>query len=93
MTTKEQFSANLKALRMNRKLSQQKVADAISISRSAYSSYELNKAEPSLDGLIQISRLFNVSLDTLIRREITFISEDHTARMDGTRMLVGMQLR
>ncbi|HIW57585.1 MAG TPA: helix-turn-helix domain-containing protein [Firmicutes bacterium] len=59
----------LKSIRKQRKLSQQKVAMELNISREALSHYENGRREPSIGMLIKMSDYFNVSIDYLIRGE------------------------
>jgi transcriptional regulator with XRE-family HTH domain len=56
----------LKEIRKNKKLSQQKVAIELNISRESLSYYENGKRQPSLELLVDMSRYFNVSIDYLI---------------------------
>ncbi|MBR1865348.1 MAG: helix-turn-helix transcriptional regulator [Lachnospiraceae bacterium] len=56
----------LKALRMDRNISQQKLADALGISQQAIHKYEHDKAQPDIGTLIQLSQYFHVSVDYLI---------------------------
>ena len=56
----------LRAIRKQRKLTQQKVAMDLNISREALSYYENGKREPSLQLLVQMSNYFNVSINYLI---------------------------
>ncbi|QAY66091.1 helix-turn-helix domain-containing protein [Paenibacillus protaetiae] len=56
----------LKLLRVSRNLSQDAVARAIGITRSAYSHYEINNRQPVYETLIKLSSFFNVSIDYII---------------------------
>jgi Predicted transcriptional regulators len=56
----------LRALRLQRKISQGEVARYIGITRSAYSHYEINNRQPVYDTLIKLSAYFDVSLDYII---------------------------
>ena len=59
----------LKLIRKQKRLSQQKVAIELNISREALSHYENGRREPSLAMLIKMSDYFGVSIDFLIRGE------------------------
>jgi transcriptional regulator with XRE-family HTH domain len=59
----------LKELRLNKSLTQVQVASRIGISKSRVSSYEMNTNEPSLDILIKLATLYNVSIDSLLGLE------------------------
>lgn len=54
------------ALRRERGMSQQALAEAISVSASAVGMYEQGRREPSLDRLVAIARVFDVSTDYLL---------------------------
>ncbi len=71
----------LKEFRKMKKLSQQQVADKIGINQKTYSNYENGQAEPSIEKLIKLARLFGVSVDTLIGNDadivdLTTLDED-----------------
>lgn len=53
-------------LRRNLSLSQLQLAQKLSISPSALGMYEQSRRTPSLDTLVSMSHIFNVSLDYLI---------------------------
>ena len=60
------FSENLKKARKRAKLSQEKVAELISTSRSNISKYETGFLEPNLQKLRALCKLYNVSADYLL---------------------------
>ncbi len=60
---------NLKYLRNKLKLSQQKIADICSISRSAYSHYEIGLSLITTLTLYTICKTYNVSMDWLVGRK------------------------
>lgn len=60
---------NLARLRKHKGLSQWDVAEALDVSRQAVSRWEIGTAAPSTDNLIRLSRLYEVTLDELIRGE------------------------
>lgn len=59
----------LKALREERKLTQEKLGKALGLSPSAIGMYEQNRRIPDLYTLQQIATFFNVSIDHLVRCE------------------------
>lgn len=65
-----QLSKNLRTLRKMHHLTQAHVSALLNISRQAYSNYENSKRTPDLDSLIHLSRLYNVTLDHLVNRNI-----------------------
>ena len=60
------FSNRLRWLRNRFGYSQAYLADALSISRMAYTQYESGHREPSLETLIQLASIYNVSLDFML---------------------------
>lgn|SRR5690606_34464161 len=65
------LTENLKALRVQNKLSMQVVADHLKITRATYSNFETGKGEPNLKLLVKMADLYNVSLDELAGRQFT----------------------
>ncbi len=61
---------NLRFLRMYSGMSQEQVADAITVSRNMYVRYESGASFPSVDKLQALSHLFKVSLVTLTERDL-----------------------
>jgi len=64
----ENFSKNLKEVRMQKGLSQKQMAELLGVSYRTYQNYELMTREPKLEILIRIADLYNVSLDYLVGR-------------------------
>lgn len=60
------FAQQLLKLRTEQQLSQTDIANLLFVSRQAVSKWENGDAEPSLDNLISLSRILNVSLDNII---------------------------
>lgn len=63
------FSATLKTLRKEHRLTQQELADKSGISRSNINTWELGKSLPLPDGLIALADAFGCSVDYLLGRE------------------------
>ena len=63
------FKNNLIELRKLNRLTQRQVADKIGITQPSYIRYENGKAEPSLENLVKIADLFDVSIDYLCGRK------------------------
>lgn len=62
------FSSRLRSLRMEAKMSQTELANALGTKQTTVSNWESNQVEPSYEKLLEIARLFNVSLDYLLGR-------------------------
>ena len=60
------FQERLVELRKERKISQRKMAENLNISQPSYIRYEHGTAEPSLENLVKISKLFDVPTDYLL---------------------------
>lgn len=63
------FGKRLRAARMARKLTQQKVADALDMTVNAYQKYEQSERYPSLDTLVKLADLYAVPTDWLLGRD------------------------
>lgn len=70
-----QFNENLKNLRLNSDLMQKRIAEILNVSVRTFQGWESGRTEPSIEKLIQIADLFNVSLDFLVGRDITLSPE------------------
>ena len=60
------FSTNLKKLRLKHNLTQEKLANKLNVTKQTISLYEKEKRLPDLHTLIKISNYFNCSIDSLI---------------------------
>jgi len=60
------FGERLKHLRIERHLTQKKIADQVGVAVSAISSYEAGNRYPSYAVLIRLARIFHVSTDYLL---------------------------
>lgn len=65
----EIFRKNLIELRKMNHLTQRQVAAHLGIAQPSYIRYENGKAEPSLDALVKLADLFDVSIDFLCGRK------------------------
>ena len=72
-----EFNEKLQELRKARSLTQEELAEALFVSRTAISKWESGRGYPSLDSLKEISKFFSVSIDDLIcSEEIISAAED-----------------
>ena len=58
-------------LRNSANISQEALADKLSISRQSVSKWEMDQAQPQIDKILQICELFNISCDELLYDKIT----------------------
>ncbi|AQY42336.1 helix-turn-helix transcriptional regulator [Bacillus thuringiensis] len=70
----KEFSKMLKKLRNSHNLTQEQLANNLSLSRSQIKNYE-NGFEPDLDALNRIATFFNVSVDVLLNRKNISVDE------------------
>lgn len=73
---------NLKLLRNRRKKSQEEVATELGLTRSSYSGYENNVAQPNLESLILFSDYYKVSIDDLVRKDFSVCKESEWENID-----------
>ena len=64
-----EFHEKLQELRKNRGLTQEELAEALYVSRTAISKWESGRGYPSIDSLKEISHYFSVSIDDLLSGE------------------------
>ena len=64
-----EFNEKLQELRKSRSLTQEELAKALFVSRTAISKWESGRGYPSIDSLKEISRYFSVTIDELICSE------------------------
>ena len=60
------LSEKLLFLRRQRGLSQEELANVLNISRQAVHKWETTQSKPDIDNLMQLSKIFGVSVDTLL---------------------------
>ena len=75
-------SENIKHLRKLKSWTQGDLAEKIDIKRSLVGAYEEGRADPRLNNLTNISKLFKVSIDNLIGKDLTKLSLDQVAKLD-----------
>ena len=62
------FSENLKHLRLCSDFMQKEIAENLNVSVRTFQGWESGRTEPSIEKLMQIADLFNVSIDFLVGR-------------------------
>lgn len=79
------FAENLQYLRKKQKLTQEELADLLQVSRQSVSKWETGEAYPETEKLISICDKFGVTLDRLVRGDVTDDSKADGAT-DGERI-------
>jgi len=76
------FTSNIKFLRKRRGRTQDDVAVALNLKRSTLSGYENGVAQPGIDILVSFSGYFNMSIDTLLKIDMTKLSERQLGELE-----------
>ena len=69
MIMEKAFAKNLRMLRKERKLSQQKLASQVGVTQQCVSEWEKGKIEPTMSLLWRLADVFDISIDELIGRK------------------------
>ena len=88
-----EFNEKLQELRKERGLTQEELAEALFVSRTAISKWESGRGYPSIDSLKQIANYFSISIDELLSGErlITIAeNENRTNLKNMGNMLFGV---
>ena len=78
------FSQKLQLLRKNKGCTQDELAGKLDVSRQAVAKWESGQVYPDISNLIQISKLFNVTVDYLVKDQecIVSCSDDKMSDID-----------
>jgi transcriptional regulator with XRE-family HTH domain len=76
------FASNIKFLLRRRGRTQDDVASALQMKRSTLSGYENGVAQPGIDALVAFSGYFNISLDTMLKVNLTHLSESQLGELE-----------
>ena len=80
-----EFHEKLQELRKSRGLTQEELAEALYVSRTAVSKWESGRGYPSIDSLKEISAYFSVSIDDLLSGEklILLAKKENTSNIQS----------
>jgi transcriptional regulator with XRE-family HTH domain len=76
------FSSNIKLLRKRLGRTQDDIAFSLDMKRSTLSGYENGIAEPGLETLIAFSRHFKISIDTLVKQDLSRLPESELSQLE-----------
>ena len=78
-----EFYEKLQELRKSREMTQEELAEALYVSRTAVSKWESGRGYPSIDSLKEISRFFNITIDELLSGEklLSLAEKEHKANL------------
>lgn len=79
------FAEKLQTLRKQYNYSQEDLAEICNVSRQSISKWEAGTTLPEIDKIVLLSRLFQVSVDVLLKDELTLnsVREVHTCGMNA----------
>lgn len=86
------LSENIRYLRNQINSSQQKVADALFITRGRYAKYEDGASEPPIELLLRISRYFHISIDLMVSVDLRRISIKEIMELPDNRILLPVKV-
>ena len=73
------FGKNLQFLRkLHNKMTQEELADRMQVSRQTVSKWELDTVYPEINKVLELCDLFSVSLDNLLREDMTAYDEHYS---------------
>ena len=72
---KNYFSKNLKFLREQKRLSQNKLGELANVNQTTIARWENEEMAPSIDNVIELSKIFNIDLADLLGRDLQ-LNED-----------------
>ena len=73
----------IKESRKQKSLTQQELAEKLNVTRSAISNWEVGRNYPDLDLIIQISELFGITLDQLLKEDTAMVQKISTEQRKG----------
>jgi transcriptional regulator with XRE-family HTH domain len=76
------FDSNIKLLRKRKKLTQDEVAEELSMKRSTLSGYENRVAQPGLDILLLFADYYKISVDTILKVDLGKLSETQLRQLE-----------
>jgi transcriptional regulator with XRE-family HTH domain len=76
------FTSNIRILRKRKGRTQDEAAIALNLKRSTLSGYENGIAQPGIEILVSFSKYFNISIDTLLKVDISKLSESQLGELE-----------
>ena len=76
------LSDNLKKIRKEQNLSQEDLAESLGVSRQSVSKWESGQAYPEMDKVLQICKMFDVSIDDLLNQDIKKVQKEEKSKIN-----------
>jgi transcriptional regulator with XRE-family HTH domain len=76
------FTSNIKILRKRKGRTQDEAAIVLNLKRSTLSGYENGIAQPGIEILVSFSKYYNISIDTLLKVDISKLSESQLGELE-----------
>lgn len=86
------FSDNIRAMRMKHKISQEKVAEGLLITRGRYAKYESGISEAPYEILKKISQYYQISIDLLLSVDVRKIEVSDLLKLENNRLILPIQV-
>ena len=85
-----EFNEKLQELRKNKGLTQEELAEALYVSRTAISKWESGRGYPSIDSLKEVAKYFSVTIDELLSSDevLSIAEEDNKQKEKQLKSLV-----
>jgi transcriptional regulator with XRE-family HTH domain len=82
------FSDNIRSLRVNKKISQEKLAESLLITRGRYVKYEDGSSEAPYEILKKIAHYYHISIDLLLSVDVRKIPTDDLLKLENNRLVL-----
>jgi transcriptional regulator with XRE-family HTH domain len=82
------FSDNIRALRVKGKISQEKLAESLEITRGRYVKYEDGTSEAPYDILKKIAHYYHISIDLLLSVDVRKIPTENLLKLEDNRLVL-----
>jgi transcriptional regulator with XRE-family HTH domain len=86
------FSDNIRVLRVRHKISQEKLAESLQITRGRYVKYEDGTSEAPYDILRKIAQYYHISIDLLLSVDIRKIDMQDLLKLEDNRLILPIQV-
>lgn len=86
------FSDNIRALRLKHKISQEKLAESLFITRGRYVKYEDGTSEAPYEILKKIAHYYHISIDLLLSVDIRKIKIEDLLKLENNRLVLPIKV-